>query len=360
MRILRSLPILVGLLVFLFYTGFSPKQKTNVRAMYATVWSVSSASDIDKLLETAHKYKLNQIFFQARYRGDALYVANKKDSTYINNEHLCYTVKDTTFDPLAYAVEQAKKYKIEIHAWVTVLVVTPHDLRKIKPDHVYYTHPEWLTYNRAGDSMANDLHEGAFFDAGVPQAKAYFLNVVSDIVSNYDIDGVQFDYIRYPDSSYGYNPIARAEFDSSGSTDFAQWKQDQLSNFVNILYLQLKSIKPKIQISAAVIAKQDKALNKYSQDWEKWLKNQSIDRVYLMAYNTSVKTFTKLIERAAKVKQQRRMVVVLRAWPPASGPYPVAKINEKIKITRKHKFKHLGFYSYAGMRDNNYFSGIRF
>jgi len=356
----RFLPYLFGLLILILFSGFSSKQKTPVRAMYATVWSISSAEAIDNLLETAHKYKFNQIFFQTRYRGDALYIANRKDSTYTNTEHLCYTVKDSTFDPLAYALEKAKAYNIEIHAWVTVFVVTPHDLWKIKADHIYYTHPEWLTYNRQGDSMANNTHEGAFFDAGVPAAREYFLNVVSDIASNYDIAGIQFDYIRYPDSTYGYNPIAMQEFKNSGSKDIKQWKQNQLSSFVDTMYLQLKRIKPKLQISAAVIAKRDKALNKYSQDWVKWVENKSIDKVYLMAYNTSMKTFSKLIEQAASVKLQKHMVVVLRAWPPASGSYPVAKINEKIKFTRKYHFKNMGFYSYAGMRDNNYLPYIRF
>jgi uncharacterized lipoprotein YddW (UPF0748 family) len=92
----------------------------------------------------------------------------------------------------------------------------------------------------------------------------------------------------------------------------------------------------------------------------KWVENKSIDKVYLMAYNTSMKTFSKLIEQAACVKLQKHMVVVLRAWPPASGSYPVAKINEKIKFTRKYHFKNMGFYSYAGMRDNNYLPYIRF
>jgi uncharacterized lipoprotein YddW (UPF0748 family) len=137
----RFLPYLLGLLILILFSGFSSKQKTPVRAMYATVWSISSAEAIDNLLETAHKYKFNQIFFQTRYRGDALYIANRKDSTYTNTEHLCYTVKDSTFDPLAYALEKAKAYNIEIHAWVTVFVVTPHDLWKIKADHIYYTHP---------------------------------------------------------------------------------------------------------------------------------------------------------------------------------------------------------------------------
>jgi len=250
---------------------------------------------------------------------------------------------------------------IEIHAWVTVFVVTPHDLWKIQPDHIYYKHTDWMTYNRAGQAMKNDVAEGAFFDVGVPAAREYFKNVVSDIVSNYAIDGVQFDYIRYPDSSYGHNPIALNEYAKvKGEVAWPKWKQQQLNQFVKELYTQIKSINPKVQVSAAVIANRDKALNKYSQDWPLWLSKKYIDKVYLMAYNTSNTSFSRLIEDVSKIKAQKKMVIVLRAWPPSGSLYPVSKINEKILITKKYHFKSVGFYSYSGMRDNHYFPYINY
>lgn len=350
-----------SLFLIILFVGSTPKPNSQVRAIYATVWSVSTPEGIDKLLEAAHKNGFNQVFFQTRYRGDALYTANKSDTTYKNSEALCYTVQDSTFDPLAYAIEKAKQYNIEIHAWVTVFVITPHDLWKIKNNHIYYTHPEWVTYNRNGQKMLNNVAEGAFFDPGVPAAREYFKNVVSDIVSNYDINGIQFDYIRYPDSTYGHNPIALNEYAKvKDQIHWSAWKQQQLNIFVNQLYIQIKSIKPKVQVSAAVIAKRDKAINKYSQDWTLWLSEKYIDKVYLMAYNTNNTTFTQLIENASKVKQQKKMVIVLRAWPPAGSAYPVSRINEKIKITKKHHFKNFGFYSYSGMKDNNYFPYIKY
>jgi len=355
-------PVFLKLFTPLFIVlllGFFGKTQAQIRAMYATVWSINSADKIDKLIETAHQYHFNQIFFQTRYRGDALYIANKKDTTYENNEQLCYVVKDSTFDPLGYAIEKAKKYHIEIHAWVTVFVMTPHDLWKIQDNHAYYQNPEWVTYDRQGRMMPNNVAEGAFFDPGVPSVRKYFMNVVSDLVANYDIAGIQLDYIRYPDSSYGFNPIALSEYNKVDSIPFSLWKQQQISSYVNQLYLQLKNINPELQISAAVIAKQDKAINKYSQNWPLWLKGRYIDKVYLMAYNTSNKSFSRLIESASKLKMPKKMVIVLRAWPPGKV-YPVSQINEKVKITRHHRFKNFGFYSYSGMIDNNYLPYIRF
>lgn len=354
-QIINSTKLLVTLVV-LFFTLESQSQ---VRAMYATVWSINSPEKIDKLLETAHKYHFNQIFFQSRYRGDALYVPNRTNNTYKNEEQLCYVVKDSTFDPLGYAVEKAKKYHIEIHAWVTVFVITPHDLWKLQENHAYYQKPEWVTYNRSGQMMPNNVQEGAFFDPGVPAYRDYFLNVASDIVSNYDIKGIQFDYIRYPDSSYGFNPIAVEEYSKAENISFQEWKQQQVSTFVNQMYVQLKNINPKLEVSAAVIAKQDKAIYKYSQNWPLWLSEKYIDRVYLMAYNTSNRTFTRLIENAAKIKESKKMVIVVRAWPSGKS-YPVSQINEKVRITRQYHFKNFGFYSYSGMVENNYLPYIKF
>ena len=343
----------------LFMSYDSGPAREPVRAMYATVWSINTPEKVDHLIETAQQYGFNQIFFQSRYRGDALYTPNRTDSTFRNTEKRCYVLQDSSFDPLAYAIEKANEAGIEIHAWVTVFVMTPHDLWKLDASHAYYTHPEWVTCKRDGTPMPNTEAEGAFFDPGVPAVKQYFTRVISDLVKNYDVAGVQFDYIRYPDSTYGFNPIAMQELEKSGAEDLIQWKRNQITTFVKQLSKQLKSIKPDLQISAAVIADQDKALNKYSQEWPKWIARHYVDKVYLMAYNTSNKSFTKLIAEVAKLKERKRMVIVLRAWP-AGKPYPVSQINQKIEITRRYKFKNFGFYSYSGLVDNNYLPGIRF
>ena len=97
-------------------------------------------------------------------------------------------------------------------------------LSKIDSNHLYYTHHEWLTVDNNGDKMPYNAHEGAFLDPGIPEVQEYTLNIIKDIAINYKIDGIQLDYIRYPDSAYGYNPIALEEYRKSGSDSFPQWK----------------------------------------------------------------------------------------------------------------------------------------
>ncbi|MBN2747432.1 MAG: family 10 glycosylhydrolase, partial [Bacteroidales bacterium] len=114
------------------------------RAVWVTAWDLNSPAKIDKMIDEMHGHGFNKIFVQSRYRGDALYIPNRMDSTYPNPESRCYLLDDDGFDPLAYTIEKAKPKGLKVYAWVTTFVATPHDLTKIDSSHVFYRHPEWF------------------------------------------------------------------------------------------------------------------------------------------------------------------------------------------------------------------------
>jgi len=350
-------------IVFLSAVLFALSLKTTAvfgqdRAMWATIWSIGTPQKIDKIIATAKQYNFNKLFLQIRYRADALYIVNKSDSTYSNPESRSYIMKNSDFDPLEYAIEKTKNTNIEIHAWIPIFVITPHNLTKINKKHVFYTHPEWITVSEKGKPMQYNEHEGAFLDPGIPKVQQYLLEILSDVATNYSVDGIHFDYIRYPDSIYGYNPIAMQNFKQSKDTVFELWKQKQINAFVNKAYIQLKNINPKLQISAAVFANQNKAVNQFSQNWKIWLRSSYIDKVYVMAYNISNNSFEEVI-RAIDDVNKEKTTVILRAWKDRK-PYYAHQINEKIIISKKYNFLNFGFYSYSGLVSNHYLKHIKF
>lgn len=328
------------------------------RAIWATIWSVNSPEKIDEIVKTVQQYHFNKVFIQVRYRGDALYFPNRTDTTYENREERSYILKNGDFDPLSYMIEQLKGTDIQVHAWVPIFVITPYDLSKIGPSNLYYAHPEWITVSDNGVKMRSNEHEGAFLDPGIPEVQQYMINVLSDIASNYDIDGIQLDYIRYPDSIYGYNPLAIANFKLSEEKDFERWKQQQINTFVNKAFIQLKNIKPEMEISAAVFANQKKASNQLSQNWNEWIKDAYIDQVYVMAYNTSNRTFENVLKDMATLDKSK-INVILRAWTD-NKPYSYHLINDKIELCKKYQNMNMGFYSYSGLIKNQYLKHIKF
>jgi uncharacterized lipoprotein YddW (UPF0748 family) len=327
--------------------------------MWVTAWNMTTPKNIDSVFAVAKRYDFNQIFVQTRYRGDAMYVPNRFDSTFTNTEKRSYLLEGSNFDPLAYCIKKGKQDSIEVHAWVTVFVITPHNLQKINDQHLFHTQNDWITTNKKGRPMPHNSLEGAYVDPAITRMRAYTINVLSDIAMNYQIDGLQLDYVRYPDSIYGYHKESLSKFELSGMKNFEDWKRRQVSGFVNLTYIQLKNIRPELQISAAVKSDYLDAYHRYSQDWKTWLDERYIDKVYLMAYTQSTEKLKSTMQHNLDVKNKNKVVVGLRAWSDRK-PYPAFKINEKIITLKQQGFDNLGFYSYGGMMQNDYLKYIRF
>jgi uncharacterized lipoprotein YddW (UPF0748 family) len=332
-------------------------------AVWVTSWDLTSKEKIDQLVDDCKKHDIDQILAEVRYRGDALYFPNRKDSTFNNPEPRSYLLENAEdFDPLEYLIRLGKKARIEIHAWVTVFVSTTRKTELLPEGHVYFTHPEWFTSNFRNEVMKADSYEGAYLDPGVPSVHLYLLNVFLDIVKNYDLNGIHFDYIRYPDNIFGYNKIAwqyyQFEFKYRDSDNWQLWKENQVSDFLKKISVSIRNIKPDVTISAAVFPYLESALTKYSQNWYEWLKKDYVDKVYLMAYTTSSDQLHSLLDRIGNLGLNNKIIVGLRAWD-STQKYTTKEINEKLKIVRKGRFSGISLFSYSGIIENGYFKKLK-
>ncbi len=336
--------------------------QAEIRAIWATVWDLDTPQKIDALVQDVHENNLNQILAEVRYRGDTMYVPNRSENTYHNPEKPCYVLKDKDFDPLQYLLEKAAKHNIEIHAWVTVFVATTHILSDLQSSHIFFKHPDWITIDKDGFQMPYNSHEGAFVDPGIPEVQDYLTNVLLDLVTNYNLDGLHLDYIRYPSPKYGYNSISRniyssqVEFETKSS--WKKWKEEQINRFVKRVYVEAKNIRPELKISAAVMANVRYARGDYSQNWPKWLEEGYLDSAYLMAYSSSNSQFNKIINNISIYDTNEKIIVGLRAWT-QKGNYPVTKIQDKISIVRKENFAGLSLFYYEGAKKNGYLKNLK-
>jgi uncharacterized lipoprotein YddW (UPF0748 family) len=302
------------------------------------------------------------LLVQVRYRGDAAYVPNKHDSSFSNPEKKYFAISDTLFDPLEYMISEADKREMEVHAWFSTFVITGHDLTKLDSSHVYFRHPEWITSQFDTQSMHYQDDMGAFLDPGIPAVQDYTLNVILDVVTNYDLDGIQLDYIRYPGTYYGFNELAKqtfkAEVKYQDAISWQQWKLDQVTRFVAKVSQFAKEISPEIQISAAVFPNVDNAREIYSQDWLFWLGKGYIDKAYTMSYTTSSEKLEQDLTYLKNYKLHSKTVIGLRAWQNGSF-YPASLINEKIKIVKKMNYAGFALFSYSGLKQENYFKDLK-
>jgi len=190
-------------------------------------------------LDEMKRTGINAVIFQIRSECDAMYDSNYDPwSYYLTGAQ--GVPPSPYWDPLEFAVEEAHKRGMELHAWFNPYrAVKTVGSYPIHSTHVSSQNPSWVI--RIGDIK--------FLDPGLPMVRDYVTNVIMDVVNRYDIDGVHFDDYFYP-----YPPEAITNEDA---TTFAQyprgfsyihdWRRDNVNIFVQQLQDTINQIKPYIK-----------------------------------------------------------------------------------------------------------------
>ena len=205
-KILEKLTV-VMLAVFMFvgsvsYTNNAQAAEKEMRAAWvSTVYNLdwtktkNNASkqkqELTQLMDKLKGCGINTIVLQVRPESDALY----KSSINPWSKYLTGTQgKDPGYDPLAFAVQEAHKRGMELHAWMNPYRVTSSgtDLNALVSSHPARKNPSWvIKYNGK-----------MYYDPGNPAVVDYLVKTVKEVVDKYDVDGIHFDDYFYPSSSF--------------------------------------------------------------------------------------------------------------------------------------------------------------
>ncbi|MDB1089666.1 family 10 glycosylhydrolase [Streptomyces sp. ACA25] len=219
------------------------------------------------------------------------------------------------YDPLDEVIEQAHAAGLEVHAWINVNTMWNSATPPRSPDHVFNQHgpsaegtDRWLNKKADGSELQG---ANAYIDPGHPDAASYIVDAVRSIVSEYDVDGVNLDYIRYPDfnaqigtSDWGYNEVSLARFQQAtgrsdvpapGDAEWTEWRRDQVTNLVRRIYLGVWETDPQARLSMDAITygfgpqsvggwEATRTYTEVLQDWAGWLDEGIMDTAVTMNY----------------------------------------------------------------------------
>jgi uncharacterized lipoprotein YddW (UPF0748 family) len=137
---------------------------------------------IREILDNHVKANMTSVLFQIRQSGTAYYQSLYEPWGY----YAGYTYPG--YDPLQYAIEEAHKRGLELHAWFNVFNVSSTYSGTISVQH-----PEWICRDQNGNPMTSFMAASP----GLQAVRDYTINVAMEVVKNYDIDGLHLDYIRW-------------------------------------------------------------------------------------------------------------------------------------------------------------------
>jgi uncharacterized lipoprotein YddW (UPF0748 family) len=144
------------------------------------------------------------------------------------------------YDPLVFMIEETHKRNMEFHAWFNPFRALVDNRKNMNPpNHVTHTHKDWI------------INYGtiAFIDPGIPEAREYVINVITDVVKRYDIDAVHLDDYFYPYRIAGISIAdtkSYAKYGNGLSRD--DWRRNNVSLFISLLDKSIKSIKPYVKL----------------------------------------------------------------------------------------------------------------
>lgn len=259
---------------------------------------------VDELVANALRANANTIFVQMRRHGDARY--NQSIEPRAADPLLA---PPDAFDPLAYLLEKAHLHGIAVHAWLVISVACRDtDPLRGHPGHLCTAHgpassgaARWTTATYGG-AQVGDL------DFGHPEAVRHIEQVVLHLLRNYPaLDGIHYDYIRFGGADHGYNQVSVERFNRATSRPlnqrpapddpaWSQWRRDRVTELVRRLYIRIKALNPRVQVSAATITwgglgsyhpddwPNSAAYSRVFQDWRAWLEEGILDFAVPMHY----------------------------------------------------------------------------
>lgn len=196
-------------------------------------------------------------------------------------------------DVLAEMIAEAHRVGLEVDAWFEAGFNA--GVSSLSP--IYQAHPEWLAKTQAG-SVASYGQAGPSCIQVLPEVQDFLIELTQEVVQNYDIDGIEFDRVRYPSLDCGYDNYTKdLYFDEKGvypptsisNSEWIRWRADKLTEFVAAMYDSIKILNPQITVSNAPLPW---GYEQFCQDYAPWIDLGYIDIVTPQMYMNTNSSYT--------------------------------------------------------------------
>ena len=279
------------------------------KALWIVRDKITSAAAIDDLLEDAATRGIFDLVVQVRGRGDAYYRSDLEPRAEALTEDI---------DPLDRLVRYGAAVGVRIHAWANVFFVWSHPAKQLPKDrtHLVHQHPEFLLRPdgvNALDPAGGKDWEGIYTDPANAPARAQAIAVFEDIVRRYRVEGLHYDYVRYPQVTYAEGPDDHAH----------------VTTLVRESAARLRAARPGVVISAAVFPDPSVARDRVLQRWPEWAAEGLVDLLCPMAYRTDTTEVARILTAARAAAPKTEMWGGLMAY--AGEPARLAAQTRAVK-----------------------------
>lgn len=304
----------------------------SVPGEFRGAWIRTDSTDPERIRKTVAQLKefgIGHVFLETYYQGKTIYPSRVMTEAGLPVQHPRFKGQD----PLRLWMDEAHTQGLKVYPWVQVFFAGNAQENAEQYGPILQKYPQWRNVQRrhanASNPVPSAVEPGHYFvDPAHPEVRAFLEKLLLEIVSQYPVDGINLDYIRYPaslaagkpgylESTWGYTESARTQFKamidaerqeaeaerlealkkagkpmpkvskatplpSSDPIDLTpgnllwqrwmSWRTEQVSSFVKTISEKAQALRPGLLISAVVFPTTDPAYAQKLQDYPRWAK----------------------------------------------------------------------------------------
>lgn len=256
-------------------------------------------------------------------------------------------------DQMAACVAACKKHGIQIHVW------------KVDWNLGHEVPAAFVNKMRAEGRLQHSYsgEEQPWLCPSNPANVQMEREALLEVARKYEIDGIHFDYIRYPGADHCFCKPCRERFENATGKPVVQWPKDvqmkgdrreewivwcqnNISTLVQTTSEQVRKVRPGIKVSAAVFRNWDVDSRIVMQDWKLWCEKGWLDFVCPMDYTTNDGTYAAWVRRQKVLAGPAGLVPGIGASASHSSLSADAVISQ-IEITRQNESKGFIIFNYG-------------
>ena len=287
------------------------------------VWLRPTETNPEAIAQAVQKIKsagIDNIFIETYFHGRTIFPSKTMD----DYGFIPQNEKFVGFDPLRVWISEAHKNGLKVHIWFETFYVGNMPPSS-NPNNILAVKPEWgnktlAGYGAYGATPSVSEHNGYFLDPSNIDVQEFLAKLLWEIITTYKPDGINLDYIRYPQAisaspsgNWGYTENARSLFNQQYGVDpvnlkssdalwysWANFRREQVNNFVEKIGEMCRH--KGIYLSAVIFPDKSLAYTRKLQDWGTWSQNHYLQGFTPLFLTCDYKTFNSQVQTVLNYK----------------------------------------------------------
>ncbi len=325
---------------------------------------------IHRALHQLASLNFNTVYPVVWNRGYTFYPSDTAQHIIGHHQAPLFSVMHPGTDVLKSLIRVGHRHQLNVIPWFEYGFMVPPRSK------LAVAHPDWLTttansnpesatdwtvlFKRDKPAIADwTSSANLWLNPFHPEVQDFILQLILEVVTHYDVDGIQLDDHFGLPIEMGYDPVTIQLYRRShqgqsppvnpADPEWVRWRADQISAFMGKVVEAIRAVKPDCIISLSPNP-QDFAYSRYLQDWQRWVEQGWIDELVLQVYRNELSQLQAELSRASvKAAQQQIPVAIALLSGIWSNPVGIPQLQAQVDLVRQNQFDGVSFFYWESL-----------